>query len=214
MEVSLHLLHLNKISVAYFFFQAHCEKEKARLRIRAKPSLFQHMGLHSSLSGKIQNLKVSIRNDCLSSVLAFWFVSQFGIKHCIFSISGTSISQKCWLTALPENIVLASELQMGHTASAQMFLVPELNTCISQSSMTCRNRLHSTSFHALYKHEWFWWSVLSEWLTIPIRRIIDKRSTLVGSARYLIRMSSEAPDCRCHSVSAIQTTHKIGVGSD
>lgn len=57
--------------------------------------------------------------------------------------------------------------------------------------------------HALYKHEWFWWSVLSEWLTIPIRRIIDKRSTLVGSARYLIRMSSEAPDCRCHSVSAI-----------
>eukprot|EP00076_Gallus_gallus_P040747 XP_025006285.1 alpha-1,3-mannosyl-glycoprotein 4-beta-N-acetylglucosaminyltransferase-like protein MGAT4D isoform X2 [Gallus gallus] len=36
---------------------AHCEKEKARLRIRAKPSLFQHMGLHSSLSGKIQNLK-------------------------------------------------------------------------------------------------------------------------------------------------------------
>uniref|UniRef100_A0A669P4F8 MGAT4 family member D n=1 Tax=Phasianus colchicus TaxID=9054 RepID=A0A669P4F8_PHACC len=36
---------------------AHCEKEKAKLRIRAKPSLFQHMGLHSSLSGKIQNLK-------------------------------------------------------------------------------------------------------------------------------------------------------------
>ncbi|NXJ04995.1 MGT4B acetylglucosaminyltransferase, partial [Odontophorus gujanensis] len=36
---------------------AHCEKEKARLRIRAKPSLFQHVGLHSSLSGKIQNLK-------------------------------------------------------------------------------------------------------------------------------------------------------------
>ncbi|XP_021252691.1 alpha-1,3-mannosyl-glycoprotein 4-beta-N-acetylglucosaminyltransferase-like protein MGAT4D isoform X1 [Numida meleagris] len=36
---------------------AHCEKEKAKLRIRAKPSLFQHMGIHSSLSGKIQNLK-------------------------------------------------------------------------------------------------------------------------------------------------------------
>ncbi|OXB62932.1 hypothetical protein ASZ78_006867 [Callipepla squamata] len=39
------------------FTVAHCEKEKAKLRIRAKPSLFQHMGLHSSLSGKIQNLK-------------------------------------------------------------------------------------------------------------------------------------------------------------
>ncbi|NXH10201.1 MGT4B acetylglucosaminyltransferase, partial [Bucco capensis] len=36
---------------------AHCEKEKAELRIRAKPSLFQHVGIHSSLAGKIQNLK-------------------------------------------------------------------------------------------------------------------------------------------------------------
>ncbi|XP_051473968.1 alpha-1,3-mannosyl-glycoprotein 4-beta-N-acetylglucosaminyltransferase-like protein MGAT4D [Apus apus] len=35
----------------------HCEKEKAKLRIRAKPSLFQHMGTYSSLAGKIQNLK-------------------------------------------------------------------------------------------------------------------------------------------------------------
>uniref|UniRef100_A0A8C3MF59 Alpha-1,3-mannosyl-glycoprotein 4-beta-N-acetylglucosaminyltransferase B n=1 Tax=Geospiza parvula TaxID=87175 RepID=A0A8C3MF59_GEOPR len=35
----------------------HCEKEKSKLRIRAKPSLFQHMGTFSSLAGKIQNLK-------------------------------------------------------------------------------------------------------------------------------------------------------------
>ncbi|NXT08757.1 MGT4B acetylglucosaminyltransferase, partial [Prunella fulvescens] len=35
----------------------HCEEEKSKLRIRAKPSLFQHMGIFSSLSGKIQNLK-------------------------------------------------------------------------------------------------------------------------------------------------------------
>ncbi|NXU86572.1 MGT4B acetylglucosaminyltransferase, partial [Xiphorhynchus elegans] len=35
----------------------HCEQEKSRLRIRAKPSLFQHMGIYSSLAGKIQNLK-------------------------------------------------------------------------------------------------------------------------------------------------------------
>lgn len=34
-----------------------CENEKAKLRIRAKPSLFQHVGIHSSLPGKIQNLK-------------------------------------------------------------------------------------------------------------------------------------------------------------
>ncbi|NWH96402.1 MGT4B acetylglucosaminyltransferase, partial [Aegithalos caudatus] len=35
----------------------HCETEKSKLRIRAKPSIFQHMGIHSSLAGKIQNLK-------------------------------------------------------------------------------------------------------------------------------------------------------------
>ncbi|KAM9295495.1 alpha-1,3-mannosyl-glycoprotein 4-beta-N-acetylglucosaminyltransferase-like protein MGAT4D isoform 3-T4 [Morus bassanus] len=35
----------------------HCENEKAKLRIRAKPSLFQHVGIYSSLAGKIQNLK-------------------------------------------------------------------------------------------------------------------------------------------------------------
>ncbi|XP_053110896.1 alpha-1,3-mannosyl-glycoprotein 4-beta-N-acetylglucosaminyltransferase-like protein MGAT4D isoform X2 [Hemicordylus capensis] len=35
----------------------HCEKQKAYLRIRYKPSLFQHVGIHSSLAGKIQNLK-------------------------------------------------------------------------------------------------------------------------------------------------------------
>ncbi|XP_009947951.1 PREDICTED: alpha-1,3-mannosyl-glycoprotein 4-beta-N-acetylglucosaminyltransferase B-like [Leptosomus discolor] len=37
--------------------EIHCEKEKAKLRIRAKPSLFQHVGIYSSLAGKIQNLK-------------------------------------------------------------------------------------------------------------------------------------------------------------
>uniref|UniRef100_A0A8C4X3F2 Alpha-1,3-mannosyl-glycoprotein 4-beta-N-acetylglucosaminyltransferase A n=1 Tax=Erpetoichthys calabaricus TaxID=27687 RepID=A0A8C4X3F2_ERPCA len=35
----------------------HCERQKESLRIRYKPSLFQHVGTHSSLAGKIQNLK-------------------------------------------------------------------------------------------------------------------------------------------------------------
>ncbi|XP_069487276.1 alpha-1,3-mannosyl-glycoprotein 4-beta-N-acetylglucosaminyltransferase-like protein MGAT4D isoform X2 [Ambystoma mexicanum] len=35
----------------------HCDRQKANLRIRYRPSLFQHMGTHSSLAGKIQNLK-------------------------------------------------------------------------------------------------------------------------------------------------------------
>ncbi|XP_015998517.1 alpha-1,3-mannosyl-glycoprotein 4-beta-N-acetylglucosaminyltransferase A isoform X1 [Rousettus aegyptiacus] len=34
----------------------HCDRQKANLRIRFRPSLFQHIGLHSSLAGKIQKL--------------------------------------------------------------------------------------------------------------------------------------------------------------
>ncbi|KAI7801702.1 hypothetical protein IRJ41_017591, partial [Triplophysa rosa] len=36
---------------------AHCNTEKAKLKRTHKPSLFQHVGLHSSLQGKMQNLK-------------------------------------------------------------------------------------------------------------------------------------------------------------
>lgn len=35
----------------------HCDRQKSNLRIRYRPSLFQHVGTHSSLPGKIQNLK-------------------------------------------------------------------------------------------------------------------------------------------------------------
>ncbi|XP_072771006.1 alpha-1,3-mannosyl-glycoprotein 4-beta-N-acetylglucosaminyltransferase B isoform X2 [Nerophis lumbriciformis] len=35
----------------------HCDRQKANMRIRFKPSLFQHVGTHSSLAGKIQKLK-------------------------------------------------------------------------------------------------------------------------------------------------------------
>jgi alpha-1,3-mannosylglycoprotein beta-1,4-N-acetylglucosaminyltransferase A/B len=34
-----------------------CKKEKSQLRIQYKPSLFQHIGTHSSLKGKVQKLK-------------------------------------------------------------------------------------------------------------------------------------------------------------
>uniref|UniRef100_A0A8D0CJQ3 Alpha-1,3-mannosyl-glycoprotein 4-beta-N-acetylglucosaminyltransferase A n=1 Tax=Scleropages formosus TaxID=113540 RepID=A0A8D0CJQ3_SCLFO len=34
----------------------HCERQKSSLRVRFRPSLFQHVGLHSSLTGKIQKL--------------------------------------------------------------------------------------------------------------------------------------------------------------
>ncbi len=39
--------------------QKDCNEQKALLKQRFKPSLFQHVGLHSSLPGKLQHLKVS-----------------------------------------------------------------------------------------------------------------------------------------------------------
>ncbi|XP_074847808.1 alpha-1,3-mannosyl-glycoprotein 4-beta-N-acetylglucosaminyltransferase A isoform X3 [Carettochelys insculpta] len=39
-----------------YYIQKHCDRQKSNLRIRFRPSLFQHVGLHSSLAGKIQKL--------------------------------------------------------------------------------------------------------------------------------------------------------------
>lgn len=52
------------ISLSFLsLLQKHCDRQKANLRIRFKPSLFQHVGTHSSLAGKIQKLKV--KNECV-----------------------------------------------------------------------------------------------------------------------------------------------------
>lgn len=42
----------------YNYLQKHCKKAKDELWIHYKPSLFQHIGTHSSLRGKVQKLKV------------------------------------------------------------------------------------------------------------------------------------------------------------
>lgn len=44
----------------FLILQKHCERQKSSLRVRFRPSLFQHVGLHSSLAGKIQKLTVSL----------------------------------------------------------------------------------------------------------------------------------------------------------
>lgn len=51
--------------------QKHCDRQKANLRIRFKPSLFQHVGTHSSLAGKIQKLKVRAGRNTLSQTPAY-----------------------------------------------------------------------------------------------------------------------------------------------
>uniref|UniRef100_A0A9J8C5L6 Alpha-1,3-mannosyl-glycoprotein 4-beta-N-acetylglucosaminyltransferase B n=1 Tax=Cyprinus carpio carpio TaxID=630221 RepID=A0A9J8C5L6_CYPCA len=48
-----YIMYINVLCVP----QKHCDRQKANLRIRFKPSLFQHVGTHSSLAGKIQKLK-------------------------------------------------------------------------------------------------------------------------------------------------------------
>ena len=40
-------------------FQKHCNRMKQEVRVRFKPSLFQHIGMQSSLKGKVQKLKVT-----------------------------------------------------------------------------------------------------------------------------------------------------------
>ncbi len=44
---------------------AHCQRSKSSLKIRYKPSLFQHVGEHSSLKGKTQKLKVNLQYSLL-----------------------------------------------------------------------------------------------------------------------------------------------------
>lgn len=40
-------------------FKIHCDRSKHDLKIKFKPSLFQHVGVESSLKGKKQKLKVN-----------------------------------------------------------------------------------------------------------------------------------------------------------
>lgn len=45
---------------------------KAELWVHYKPSLFQHIGTHSSLKGKVQKLKVNRRNNCFLNSSAYF----------------------------------------------------------------------------------------------------------------------------------------------
>ena len=47
----------NKNNFPIFQDAKKCQKERAALWIHFKPSLFQHIGTHSSLKGKVQKLK-------------------------------------------------------------------------------------------------------------------------------------------------------------
>ncbi|TSO15263.1 Matrix metalloproteinase-17 [Bagarius yarrelli] len=47
-----------------------CITEKAKLKRTFKPSLFQHVGVHSSLPGKTQNLKVTVRKRVKQGLLS------------------------------------------------------------------------------------------------------------------------------------------------
>ena len=59
-----------------FLLQKHCRRSIAELRRRFKPSLFQHIGTHSSLKGKIQKLKVSFNSSSRHPVHIQWYLSQ------------------------------------------------------------------------------------------------------------------------------------------
>lgn len=53
-------VHTNNQRV--YLLQDFCKRDKAKMWIHYKPSLFQHIGTHSSLKGKVQKLKVGDLN--------------------------------------------------------------------------------------------------------------------------------------------------------
>lgn len=73
--------------------QKHCNAQKALLKQRYKPSLFQHVGLHSSLPGKLQHLKVSAP---LLSVSGEHLAALFG-KSESYTSSSNEKSSRQWL---------------------------------------------------------------------------------------------------------------------
>jgi hypothetical protein len=48
---------LSSIKFVHGWLQ-NCKRDKAKMWVHYKPSLFQHIGTHSSLKGKVQKLKV------------------------------------------------------------------------------------------------------------------------------------------------------------
>lgn len=67
-----------------FLFQQHCAREKMHLRIRFKPSLFQHVGKESSLKGKKQTLIVS-ENQSLKIGLALNTHTHMHTHNCLIT---------------------------------------------------------------------------------------------------------------------------------
>ena len=57
-EKFVKLLHIQDYIFNLNLFKDHCERSKSKLKIKYKPSLFQHVGTKSSLKGKTQKLKV------------------------------------------------------------------------------------------------------------------------------------------------------------
>lgn len=69
-------------------FQKHCNRMKQEVRVRFKPSLFQHIGMQSSLKGKVQKLKVTYR---------IWEVLFFECEWGIVFLYQVSIGQQTFL---------------------------------------------------------------------------------------------------------------------
>ena len=108
-----------------FLFKQHCAREKMHLRIRFKPSLFQHVGKESSLKGKKQTLIVS-ENQFLKIVLALYTHTHMQTHNCL--ITSFDITDKNLLSSFfPLAIIFVKVLMIfalmneysGETQGAQ-----------------------------------------------------------------------------------------------
>ncbi|MGH0138343.1 UNVERIFIED_CONTAM: hypothetical protein FKN15_013093 [Acipenser sinensis] len=62
----------------------HCERQKSNLRVRFRPSLFQHVGLHSSLAGKIQKLTGHTLEKTYLGEDFFWAITPTAGDYILF----------------------------------------------------------------------------------------------------------------------------------
>lgn len=147
MEHSLSLLGYIILHSLLLSFQTHCETEKSKIRIRAIPSLFQHMGTHSSLAGKIQSLKVRIRNECHIFTLYACVLTYFSNE-----LQGPHLWHQ---VAFPYPIMVFADLVrilIWHLSCS--WSIASAQTPLNLSSeqlhfMACKNPLHNTRFRML-----------------------------------------------------------------
>jgi alpha-1,3-mannosylglycoprotein beta-1,4-N-acetylglucosaminyltransferase A/B len=140
---------------------AHCERSQIGLRARYKPSLFQHVGVQSSLKGKTQKLKVNSKTFAFNILNSLFDVpplkdKDFG-KHMIIIRSHQnppavlSTSLKTYMKYTIESAYLGQNYFWSFSPSSNDYILFEFNEPISLKKYFLFefSILYSFNFHFL-----------------------------------------------------------------